>query len=251
MKDRKTTRLLLCQLLAAFSFVIEQSNDNSLVERISAVRRDLGNLLFHFTRRIPADDGFLSGKPVPEKSAYSAFSQILKDGKLRGSNGCVKGGHNCVCFSEAPISEMVALFNLAKNTPPKEAAPRYEPYGVAVTKDWLFSKGGRPAIYQPAADYALLPPEMQYRHVTYDLAAGIDFTWEREWRIKTDSLMLDPRKTLVVVPTREEAFDLMYEHASLEQDWDVEGTSGVGWVSGAYHKPKWLAVSLDLLGFTS
>ena len=34
-----------------------------------------------------------------------------------------------------------------------------------------------------------------------------------------------------------------------QADWDVEGCGGEGYVSGFYHKPKWLAVSLDIFGF--
>jgi hypothetical protein len=79
-----------------------------------------------------------------------------------------------------------------------------------------------------------------------DPTKGIDFTWEREWRIKTEYLRLDPRETLVVVPASEEAFDLVYEFADLEpDDWDEEA----GLPSHVYHKPKWLDVSLDIFGF--
>ena len=32
---------------------------------------------------------------------------------------------------------------------------------------------------------------------------GIDFTWEREWRIRTEGLPLDPKITTLVVPSRD------------------------------------------------
>lgn len=227
----------------------EKTKDHPLVERISVMRRDLGNLLFHFTRAVPADDGFLSGKTLPKTSAFSALFEILKDGQLRGSNGCIKGGDNCICFTEAPISEIVSLFNLAKITVQGGEVPRYEPYGIAVSKKWLFKQGGRPVIYQPASEYEAPPDELKHRHVTYDPTKGIDFTWEREWRVKASALTLNPVEALIVVPTRQDAFDCMYQFADLEPEYDVEGTSGRGYVSGAFHQPKWLAVSLDIFGF--
>ena len=60
---------------------------------------------------------------------------------------------------------------------------------------------------------------------------------------------MDPKHTLVVVPTADEAFELVYDFAEIEADWDVEGSKGEGYISGFYHKPKWLAVSLDVFGF--
>jgi hypothetical protein len=84
--------------------------------------------------------------------------------------------------------------------------------------------------------------------VPYDFETGLDFTWEREWRIKTDELALDPKHTLVVVPTSDEAFQFVYEFAQIEADWE-RGDEGEPFFAGSYHTPKWLAVSLDMFGF--
>ena len=40
------------------------------------------------------------------------------------------------------------------------------------------------------------------------------------------------------------------EFAEEKPDWDVEGSQGEPYVVGSYHVPRWLAVSLDLFGFT-
>ncbi|MCH7552362.1 hypothetical protein IIB49_03165, partial [Patescibacteria group bacterium] len=39
---------------------------------------------------------------------------IISESKLRGSSKNIKGGYNCVCFSESPISELAALFALVE-----------------------------------------------------------------------------------------------------------------------------------------
>jgi len=145
--------------------------------------------------------------------------------------------------------EFHSIFSLASIASSDEERPRYELYGIAVTKEWLFEKGGRPVIYDDESSFDSISDNIKYRFVPYDLMKGKDYTWEREWRIRTEHLELDPRHTLIVVPTSEEAFDLVYGHASEEADWDVEGSSGLAYIVGSYHKPKWLAVSLDLFGF--
>ena len=49
-----------------------------------------------------------------------------------------------------------------------------------------------------------LPEDMRFRHVRFWLSNDycVDHTWEREWRLKTDSLPLDPKEVTVVVPDR-------------------------------------------------
>lgn len=85
---------------------------------------------------------------------------------------------------------------------------------------------------------------MRYRHVRYEPDRGIDHTWEREWRIRTDELILDPKQTLVVIPTADHAYEVTYGYSTPEPD----GYGSDGIPSGVYHAPKWMAVSLDLFG---
>lgn len=58
-------------------------------------------------------------------------------------------------------------------------------------------------IYQPDEEFLSLPEELRWRHVRYEPAGDppIDFSWEREWRIKTDSLTISPRGAHIVLPT--------------------------------------------------
>lgn len=207
-----------------------------LATLIRLVRRDMGSLLFHFTRaakRSPASD---------------VLKSILRDGAVRGTRTWTEGGlDDCVCFTEAPIAEFAAIFSLVEIAASGVQPPRYEPYGIAVTKDWLFREGGRPVIYESDSAFTSYNDAQRYRLVPFDLQAGIDFTWEREWRIKRSQLKLDPNNTLVVVPTAKEAFELM--KGSIPEP-EGEGTTG-----GAAYEfrdqfgiPKWMAVSLDLFG---
>jgi hypothetical protein len=219
-----------------------------LLKRIKLVRRDLGTLLFHFTRTPNEPSVKWANKygdihEIRPASAGAVLEKILSEGQLRGTSGWTYG-YNCVCFTEAPIHEFNSIFSLVEIAASEKERPRYEPYGIAVNKNWLFSKGGRPVIYDHPNALEAFPDDQKYRFVPYDPDQGIDFTWEREWRIQTDLLKLDPKETLVIVPTADEAFDLVYQFANMEADYDDEGNP-----EHAYHAAKWLAVSLDIFGF--
>jgi len=231
--------------------VPEVSKD--LADRIRLVRRDVGELLFHFTRTPKESTVSWSmprgGQMTTSSSAFAVLRKILYEGKLQGTSTWTYG-QKCVCFTEAPIMEFNSIFALVTIAASKQERPRYEPYGVAVNKKWLFEKGGRPVIYDHPTTFQNLPKDFQYRFVPYNPAKGVDFTWEREWRIQTDALQLDPKQTLIIVPTAGEAFEVVYEFAEIKADWDVEGSHGEPYISGAYHDPRWLAVSLDIFGFS-
>ena len=149
------------------------------------IRDDLSEKLIHLTRG------------ATDKDAADAFLSIIKERKLRGGTGCIKGGFSCVCFSEAPVSKLAHI--LAN---PSAHGMRYRPFGVMVDKQWLFSKGGRPVIYQTDAEYELLHESQKFRHVRYEPNDGVDFTWEREWRMHGHELELDSQGATLVVPTR-------------------------------------------------
>lgn len=157
---------------------------------------DLSNRLIHLTRGM-----------TPQEAA-NTFLSIFREGRLRGSNGFIRGGFNCVCFSEAPLGTLTQ----ALAAPPKNGM-RYAPFGVVVSKRWLFSQGGRPVIYQAHEEYELLHDSLKFRHVRYEPHRGIDHTWEREWRIHADNMVLQPDETTFVVPTRAWERRFHEEHA--------------------------------------
>jgi hypothetical protein len=217
-----------------------------LANRIRSVRRDMGGMLFHFTRA-PTEKILNIVRPNHtigfSGTASGVLKKILYEGELRGTSKWTHG-HDCVCFTEAPIQEFNAIFQLVELASSEHERPRYEPYGVAVSKRWLFENGGRPVIYDTPGAFATYPAALQHRFVPYDPAAGIDYTWEREWRVPTSRLALDPKQTLAILPTSDEAFSLVYELADIEVDYDKDGSP-----MSAYHVAKWLAVSLDVFGF--
>jgi hypothetical protein len=192
------------------------------------IRGDLSNRIIHLTK----------GNTLDEASAN--FFQIIHQGKLIGGTGFIRGGYTCVCFSEAPISILSqALSNTTVH------GMRYAPLGVMVHKQWLFEKGGRPVIYQAEEEFELLPEELKYRHVRYEPHRGIDHTWEREWRIQTQKLVLDAATATLVVPTREWEEHFKQEHAN-DQQGMVLALGDDAWI--AIEKLRWHFIVLEDLG---
>ena len=150
------------------------------------IRGDLSNRLVHLTR----------GPSYAEAAAV--FEKIIEAGKLLGGTGYIRGGYRCVCFSEAPLNVLAQSLAV-----PLEGGMRYAPFGVMVSKTWLFQQGGRPVIYQAHDEFELLHESQMFRHVRYEPHLNKDHTWEREWRIRSDELPLHPSETTFIVPTRD------------------------------------------------
>jgi hypothetical protein len=211
----------------------------STLKKIKATRRDIGNLVFHFTKRNESSN------------AFEVLKRIMKQTQILSSNGFVKGGHSVVSFTEAPISEIASYFN-AQTLFSGHERLRYEAYGLAFKKDFIFKAGGRPVIYQTDSEYYFLPKTMQYRHVHFDLNTGVDLTWEREWRVECNRLNFTPSDCLIIVKNQEEANELIREfidyepEVEVEQDYDGTGSETV---VGINHIINWNIISMELFGY--
>ena len=168
-------------------------------------RIDISENLVHFTR----DDSI--------DKAFDRLRAILRDQHLIAGNRYIRGGHTCVCFSEAPLHALQdGLVN-------PDYYSSYSPFGIMVSKKWLFSQGGRPVVYQSDAEYESLPDVLKWRHVRYEPNSepSVDFTWEREWRIRTEALRFGPDTAAIVVQDQSWAQRLVQEH-EIEQDYEIQ-----------------------------
>ncbi len=158
-------------------------------------RADLSKDLIHWIRAEGNDD------------AFEVLRSIVREQRLMGGDGHIRGGYRCVCFTEAPDSTFHQVIG------------RYRPFGIEVSKQWAYSEGGRPVIYQPEEEYEQLPESHRWRHVRYELDAEppIDFSWEREWRIQTDELGLPPGEARIILPHEDWAEALEGEHFAEEE----------------------------------
>jgi hypothetical protein len=85
-------------------------------------------------------------------------------------------------------------------------------------KQWAHAQGARQVIYQPDDEYLSLAPQHQWRHVRYEPPA-VDFTWEREWRIR-GNMPVSPEFSAIVVPHQSWA-DILRDGHDEQQDFLV------------------------------
>jgi hypothetical protein len=173
-------------------------------------RTDISDKLIHFTKGNSASD------------AFEILRKIINERRLVAGNYMIRGGYGCVCFTEAPITAISAGF--LSSVP----LSRYAPFGLMFDKSWIFALGGRPVIYQSESEFNILPDEVRWRHVRYEPIGEqpVDFTWEREWRIRRKELVFKPADAEIVMPNRQWTEYLLHLHR-YEQDMRVQAYSTI------------------------
>ena len=162
-------------------------------------RPDLSPYLFHFTKNSENDDEF---------TAFGNLCHILKSGEIWGSDsskGFVKGPNKASCFMDVPFMSLKYVFT-EDNT--KHDRPRYEPYGVLVSKTYAYQKGARPVLYLSEREVTRLriPRNEWWRIVKLEAdSSGNWISWlhEREWRKKGDFLLPSTSIAALVKTTKE------------------------------------------------
>ncbi|NOH56390.1 hypothetical protein F0266_26175 [Vibrio coralliilyticus] len=159
-------------------------------------RPDLSPFLIHLTKNTKEEDDY---------SAYQNLISILKTGRLWGSDrakGFIRGPNKATCFMDVPLSSLKYIIN-ADNADPKN--PRYEPFGVLVTKKVAYKKGCRPVLYLSNNEVRTLkiPREEQWRVVRLEVSGSKWISWmhEREWRCKGDFKLPNNMLTVFVKNT--------------------------------------------------
>ncbi|MCY4385695.1 MAG: hypothetical protein OXC18_01185 [Desulfurellaceae bacterium] len=162
-------------------------------------RPDLTPFLVHLTKNSEDENG---------RSAYKNLVNILQTGKILGSGtkkGFIKGPNRAACFMDIPFAALKHVLN-EENADPEN--PRYEPYGVVVTKKNAYRKGCRPVLYLSNAELERIeiPEQELWRVVRLEGVEERDVNWlhEREWRAKTD-FKLPPNAFAALVSSPAEA----------------------------------------------
>ena len=125
-------------------------------------RPDLTPYLLHLTKNTNAED---------EYSAFDNLMNILRSGRIWGSGtskGFIKGKRKAACFMDIPFASLKYVLT-PENSDPQN--PRYEPYGIAITKNYAYPKGCRPVLYLSNEELEAinLPPDELWRVVRFEL----------------------------------------------------------------------------------
>lgn len=166
------------------------------------VRPDLTPYLVHLTKNTKEADDF---------SAFDNLVHILEKGEIWGSStkkGFIKGPNKATCFMDVPFSAMKYVLNPTDTNP---VNPRYEPYGIVVTKKYAYRNGCRPVLYLSNKELSELniPKDHRWRVVRFERADDGWISWihEREWRCR-GHFDLPERSIAVLVKTTRDAEEL-------------------------------------------
>ncbi|MEO4002113.1 hypothetical protein [Mesorhizobium sp. CAU 1732] len=161
-------------------------------------RPDLTPYLLHLTKNTDSEDKF---------SGYDNLVSILRTGEIWGSSskrGFIKGPNKAACFMDVPFASLKYVLT-PENSDPQ--APRYEPYGIAVTKRYAYGKGCRPVLYLSDAETTELqiPRNELWRVVRFEVSKKGWISWlhEREWRCKGNFVLPSSVQAVFVRNTRE------------------------------------------------
>lgn len=166
-------------------------------------RSDITSRVTHLTKR------------RGNRSALENLYKILDERILKASSseGYVMKD-SAVCFQEVPLASLAENIKYETEMRGESGKIRYEGFGIRFNKGILFGKGARPVLYGPKEDMKSRVAECEHwRVVTLDLETAdsiIDWTHEREWRIKGD-LEFDYSEIEVVVETDKD-YQAFVEH---------------------------------------
>lgn len=175
---------------------------SKLPQLIKLVRHDLSDWLWHFTKR--------DGQP------FESLKQIIAGLHVRGGTDkyC---NQVAVCLTEIPITEAIRQSRLLH----EQSYNRFSDYGIGFQKTWIAGKGGLPVIYQPDSLFSEMAKSAQWRHCEMDFAKGIDFTWQREWRVPASMLSFTQEDdVIVVVRDEKEAIELATDNWEIDMERD-------------------------------
>lgn len=175
---------------------------SKLPQLIKEVRHDLSDWVWHFTRR--------DGKP------FETLKEIVDQGYILGSKDrfC---DQTAVCLTEMPITEAIRQSALLG----QQMYNRFSDYGIGFRKPWIASNGGLPVIYQPGKLRTELSSSSQWRHCEMDFDKGIDFSWQREWRVPTDRLAFSQTDdVIIVVRNEQEAMEIATDNWEIAHERD-------------------------------
>ena len=117
-----------------------------------------GDWLVHCTRecdgRWPGQsqdqylDDLILGRSASDHSVQATLRKILVERRLRAASRPVRGFPPAVSFSASPLEELLTRRVFRGH----RGRWDFEPYGLAISRDWLAARGARPVVYRLPGD---------------------------------------------------------------------------------------------------
>lgn len=155
---------------------------------------DLSEALTHFTGRARHASASID-TAIRAMSAPERLESILREQQLRPAV-TYSGGLPAVCFTESTVSGLEYLI----------AQRGFQPWGIAVRRQWVYDQGGAPVWHVRPEDQAAVEqfsPRLRTWTVRLDPDTERPSDWlhEREWRVPCEhgSLALDPDAVVAII----------------------------------------------------
>lgn len=129
---------------------------------------------------------FISSKDQYCRSAAATLTRILKERAIRGSKWRIAGEQPVVSFTELSPTGSLGLMRWRA----RWARWSFEPYGIAVHRDWAATQGARAVRYVTEKEWRALAPEEKPCCHRIGKDSG-EWPAEREWRCLGDFSLRD------------------------------------------------------------
>ena len=140
-------------------------------------------------------DDLILGRASADHSVGSTLRRILIERRLRAVSRPVRGAARAVSFTASPLEELATrrIFRTHRGR------WDFEPFGLAISRDWLIARGARPVVYRSRSQ--LVGDDPFEQPARSHGAGNLDWTAEHEWRHPgdVDFSQLPPKNGLVLV----------------------------------------------------
>ncbi len=145
-------------------------------------------------------------------SALNTLKNIMRSGIIHGSGNHIRGGFTVVSFTEHHPIDAVKLMKWRA----RFVRWNFEPYGIAIDREFAKTLGIRPVIYGTSSTYSELASDSKPFFQNVGEKAG-DWKPEREWRLHGDiDLSLIPSDKTKIIVRRQSEIETVRELTSSE-----------------------------------
>jgi hypothetical protein len=119
-------------------------------------------------------------------TACESLLRIASQQRLIATGQGIRGGTRVVCFTEVPLDDLPRM----RVYRPHRGRWDFEPFGIAILREWLAQRGARPVIYGDEDTWQSLRaserPFFQRRTSVGRSGRAYDWSVEKEWRYMGD-----------------------------------------------------------------
>jgi len=170
-------------------------------------------------------DNLILGRPEADHSAVATLGRILSQRRIRAVSRPVEGHPRAVSFTACGLDQLHAL----RRFRPHRGRWDFEPYGLAIAREWLQARGTCEVTYRPSDQLESPGPFQQ--PISSGRSGRLEWRHEREWRhpghVELSELDADDGIVLIRDPHEREQLPAGIPWPVLALDHSDGGTSKI------------------------